>query len=59
MEEEEEDTKAIEGSLKQVTCQVCGLTARTKQELDDHISHAHESTSKRTFSSEQKIDPFP
>ena len=25
----------------QQTCGKCGLTARNKQELQDHISHAH------------------
>jgi hypothetical protein len=26
---------------KQQTCNVCGLTARNKEELEDHISNAH------------------
>ena len=26
---------------KQRTCGVCGLTARNKEELEDHISNAH------------------
>jgi hypothetical protein len=26
---------------KQRTCNVCGLTARNKEELEDHISNAH------------------
>ena len=26
---------------KQQTCDVCGLTARNKEELQDHISNAH------------------
>jgi hypothetical protein len=26
---------------KQKTCDVCGLTARNKEELQDHISNAH------------------
>ena len=27
---------------KQATCKVCGLTARNKEELADHIHHAHQ-----------------
>jgi hypothetical protein len=23
------------------TCKVCGLTARNKEELEDHVNHAH------------------
>lgn len=26
---------------RQHTCDVCGLTARNKEELQDHINHAH------------------
>ena len=26
---------------KQQTCDICGLTARNKEELQDHISNAH------------------
>jgi hypothetical protein len=26
---------------RQQTCDVCGLTARNKEELQDHINHAH------------------
>jgi hypothetical protein len=26
---------------RQRTCDVCGLTARNKEELQDHINHAH------------------
>ena len=26
---------------EQSTCEICGLTARTKGELEDHITHAH------------------
>ena len=26
---------------RQRTCNVCGLTARNKEELEDHISNAH------------------
>jgi hypothetical protein len=26
---------------EQATCEVCGLTARDKEELKDHIRHAH------------------
>ena len=48
---------------QQKTCKVCGLTARNKDELDDHINHAHrqEHPSKangEAVSAEQKIDPF-
>ena len=42
------------------TCNICGLTARTMKELEDHKYHAHpnkEEHSKR--SSEQTIDPSP
>ena len=45
---------------KQSTCDICGLTARSIQELDEHKSHAHpnkEKDNKRSF--EQNIDPFP
>jgi hypothetical protein len=30
------------GTSKQATCKVCGLTARNKEELADHIRHAHQ-----------------
>lgn len=34
--------KELETSeLKQTTCSICGLSARTKEELQDHISNAH------------------
>ena len=42
------------------TCNICGLTARTIKELEDHKYHAHpnkEEYNKR--SSEQNIDPSP
>jgi hypothetical protein len=42
------------------TCNICGLTARTIKELEDHKYHAHpnkEEHNKR--SSEQNIDPSP
>lgn len=26
---------------KNTTCNICGLTARTKEELQDHVSSAH------------------
>ena len=45
---------------KQSTCDICGLTARSVRELDEHKYHAHinkEKDNKRSF--EQKIDPFP
>jgi hypothetical protein len=44
---------------EQSTCEICGLTARTKEELEDHISHAHKSIDSKTTCSEQKVDPFP
>jgi hypothetical protein len=34
---------------KQATCKVCGLTSRTKEELADHIRHAHESFDSKSF----------
>jgi hypothetical protein len=45
---------------KQSTCDICGLTARSIRELDEHKHHAHvnkEKDNERSF--EQKIDPFP
>jgi hypothetical protein len=44
---------------KQATCKVCGLTARTKDELEIHIHQAHGTANSDKVSSEQKIDPFP
>ncbi len=44
---------------EQETCDVCGLTARSKDELENHIRHAHESDNSKKISSEQNIDPFP
>jgi hypothetical protein len=44
---------------KQATCKVCGLTARTKDELEVHIHQAHGTAKSDKASSEQKIDPFP
>ena len=44
---------------KQATCKVCGLTARTKDELEIHIRQAHGTANSDKSSSEQKIDPFP
>jgi hypothetical protein len=46
------------GISKHVTCKVCGLTARNKEELADHIRHAHESSDSNKASTEQKVDPF-
>jgi hypothetical protein len=43
----------------QATCEVCGLTARTKDELKVHIHHAHGTANSKKVSSEQKTDPFP
>jgi hypothetical protein len=46
---------------KQSTCSICGLTARTISELEEHKSNAHninnDKQNKKSF--EQKIDPFP
>jgi hypothetical protein len=46
---------------KQSTCNICGLTARSNQELEEHKFHAHhinkEKNNKRSF--EQNVDPFP
>ena len=43
-------------------CSVCGLVARNKVELDDHIKHAHRTGNPNNttdkYSNEQKIDPF-
>jgi hypothetical protein len=44
---------------EQSTCEICGLTARTKEELKDHIGHAHKSMDSNNASSEQNVDPFP
>ncbi len=47
---------------EQTTCRVCGLIARNKDELEEHIKHAHKqensNNSKDVISPEQKIDPF-
>ena len=44
------------------TCSICGLVARNRMELDDHIKHAHRqgdpNNTDDIYSSEQKIDPF-
>lgn len=45
---------------KQSTCDICGLTARSIQELNEHKSHAHinkKKNNKKSF--EQNIGPFP
>jgi hypothetical protein len=47
------------GVSEQATCKVCGLTARTKDELEVHIHHAHGTAYLNKVSSDQKIDPFP
>ena len=33
---------------RQQTCSKCGLTARNKQELQDHIDHAHPESATKT-----------
>jgi len=47
---------------RQQTCDICGLVARNKDELEDHLNHAHKqgqsNNSKEELSPEQKIDPF-
>jgi hypothetical protein len=44
---------------EQATCEVCGLTARTKDELKVHIHNAHETANSNKISSDQKVDAFP
>ena len=43
-------------------CSICGLVARNRVELDEHIKHAHvhrdPNNSGMAYSDEQKIDPF-
>ena len=43
-------------------CSICGLVARNKVELDEHIKHAHKQGDPDNpgyvESDEQKIDPF-
>jgi hypothetical protein len=42
------------------TCNICGLTARTIKELEDHKYHAHDNKGEQTKrSAEQNIDPSP
>ena len=42
------------------TCNICGLTARTINELEDHKYHAHSNKGEyNKRSSEQNIDPSP
>ena len=41
---------------EQATCEICGLTARTKDEIEEHRAHE---TKGSKVSSEQKVDPFP
>ncbi|MDQ6724540.1 MAG: hypothetical protein M3Z01_09830 [Thermoproteota archaeon] len=47
---------------EQETCWVCGLIARNKDELEEHIRYAHTqgnlNNSNEIISPEQKIDPF-
>ncbi|MEJ7642417.1 MAG: hypothetical protein WKF36_09530 [Candidatus Nitrosocosmicus sp.] len=48
---------------QQKTCKVCGLTARNKDELEDHIHHAHRqehpnNSNEKAVSAEQKIHPY-
>jgi hypothetical protein len=49
----------VTDTSEQATCEVCGLTARTKDELEDHIHRSHTNSNGKSVSSEQKIDPFP
>jgi hypothetical protein len=50
------------GESEQEICRICGLTARNKDELEEHIKHAHKqensNDSNDIISPEQKIDPF-
>ena len=43
-------------------CSICGLVARNRVELDEHIKHAHRqgdpNNTNDVYSNEQKIDPF-
>jgi hypothetical protein len=32
---------------EQATCEVCGLTARTKDELEDHIHRSHSDSNRK------------
>ncbi|HEU5460743.1 MAG TPA: hypothetical protein VFU79_00580 [Nitrososphaeraceae archaeon] len=42
------------------TCNICGLTARSINELEDHKYHAHDNKGDQNKrSAEQKIDPSP
>lgn len=42
------------------TCNICGLTARTIKELEDHKYHAHDNKGEQSKrSAEQNIDPSP
>jgi len=42
------------------TCNICGLTARTIKELEDHKNHAHGNKGEQNKrSAEQNIDPSP
>jgi hypothetical protein len=38
---ENKDMDIIKTISEQATCELCGLTARTGQELADHVRHAH------------------
>lgn len=43
---------------KQATCDICGLTTRSLDELKEHKNHAHNNGNRDRRSSEQDIDPF-
>jgi hypothetical protein len=46
---------------RQESCEICGLIARNKTELDEHVKHAHKQggfNSNEVNSQEQNIDPF-
>jgi hypothetical protein len=46
--EEVSGEDSIKAESQQITCSICGLTARNKAELQDHVSNAHkEATSSR------------
>ncbi len=45
---------------KQATCDICGLTARSDDELENHKNNAHKTDREdNKRSTEQDIDPFP
>jgi hypothetical protein len=43
--EEVSGEESIEVKLQQTTCSICGLSARTREELQEHIKNAHKEAS--------------